>query len=207
MAIETKQGIVDEIVYELYDGLPPADKSISDQFVLRKVNNYIADAAIKSAFVTNNIDGITYADDIFRLTYTNLSLTLDTVYNLMYTALPALPVGLPRQRSFDVFATGAEPGLFKMMSRGNYQRLKALPSLKKVFCFIENGRAYFDFSFVDPLTVVTAVNMAIVTSGALDLTAQVNLPDDMIHSLKTAIIAELRTMIGLPLNPETSPQH
>jgi hypothetical protein len=207
MAIQTKQSLVDEIVYELYDGMPPVERSLSDQFILRKVNNYIADAAMKSAFQSSNIEGVVYADDIFRLTYTTLSLQTDNFYQLQFCTLPALPVGLPRQRAFEVFSTGTDPGLFKVTSRGSYQRIKALPSLKKVFCFVENGKMYFDFSFVDPLTVVATVNMSIITSGALDLTATINLPDDMITGLKASIITELRQTIGFPLQPETSPQH
>lgn len=196
MAVQTRQHVVDQIKYEVYGGIPGNDVSLSDRFVLTKVNNWIAKEAINNAFANTNIDNLTYSDDIFNLTFKNLALTSDADYDLKVLTLPALPVGLPRQRAIHVFATGVPADLFKPISRFEYQRLTALPQLQKVFYFIENDNAYFTFKYVNPLVAIDTVHMTMTTSGALDLTAKLNMPDDMIDAMKMAIVAELKVMIG-----------
>lgn len=195
--IQTRQEVVQEILMDLYGGMIPNDNAVSERLVLRKVNNWIAEQALKSAYGYNNLESLLYADDIFNITFKNLNLTVDTDYKLKYTPLPALPVGLPRQRSFNVFATDVKASMFKPMSRFEYQRISELPSLPKVFYFIENDNAYFDFSFVNKLTDINQVHMVITTSGALDLSAKLNLPDDMIAAMKISVLMELRVMTGL----------
>lgn len=200
MAIPTRLSVVQEILYEAYNGMPPNDASISENFVLRKVNNWIAQEAVKSAYGTTNIDGITYADDIFNLQFNNITLIDDAIYGIKKITLPALPVGLPRQRSFNVSSTGINPTLFKPIGRFEYQRIHSLPAMGKVYYFVEADSMYFDLSFAtkfNKLLSISTVNLVITTSGALDLSASLNLPDDMIENMKSAIVMELRMMMGV----------
>ena len=197
MGLKTYQEIVDEIVYEVYGGIPSNDRAISDQFVLRKINNWIAEAAVKSAFGTYNLDAIVEADDIFRITYTGLMLTTDTATGLKTTAMPAQPVGIPSMRSFNVFPPAQYGGrastLFKPIYASEVSRIRSQARIRKVFYWQENGLLWFIDSF-SIMASYTSVNLSLVTSGVYSLTANINLPDDMIHAMKLSIVPELNNM-------------
>lgn len=213
MALVKKKEIVDEIAYELWAGIPSADRSISDNFILRKLNDRIAENAVKSAFGNYNLDGAVVADDIFRLTYTGIIVSLDNISGFYFFPLPAQPVGIPGERSFEIYPPanrrGVRSQIFKMIARSEATSVGALPGMRKVFCFVDNGNMCFIDNFQIMATYPT-VNMSVVTSGANDLNAFLNLPDDMIASVKSLVLTDLRQMLGVmdntPLPPMDSPQ-
>jgi hypothetical protein len=213
MSLKTKQEICDEIRYETYAGINTNDASISLNFILRKLNDKIAAYALKSATLNYQVDGYFEADGMFRMTYTNLTLTQDQYTGVKYTPLPVQPAVLPRNRSFEVFPLaqrgGIQSSLFKMINREEVTYVRSLPSIKKVFCFEDSG----NMNFVDSnniLAYVSAVNISIVTGGMNNLTDSLNLPGDMIDAIKREIVAECRAMIGIkdmtPLPASDSPQ-
>lgn len=206
MAITTKNELVQEIAYELWGGMPSADRAISDNFILRKLNDKIGEAALKSAYATYNIDGVVCADDIFRVTYTNLTLLTDSVSGFKYFPLPTQPVGLPSNRSFEVFPPanrgGVQNDTFKMISRSEVQSIKSLPPIKKVWCFVDTGNMNFIDSF-NIISYYTTLNLSVVSSDANNLQSPLNLPDDMISAVKEAVLRDLRPMIGLQ---DTTPE-
>jgi len=213
MALKTKQELVDEVIYEVYAGMPSNTRSISDNFVVRILNNHIAEAAVKSAYASNNLDGIVAADDIFTLTYT-MPLSTDTVTGNKYFAHPAQPVGLPNKRAMTIFPPktrgGVMSSIFKGILRSDVTKVRSMPTIKKVFHYTENGNEYFLDTVPSIMSGYSSVNLSIVSSGANDLTAFVNLPDDMIASVKSLCIAECRQMLQLtdiiPLTPQDNPQ-
>lgn len=213
MALTTKKEIVDEIAYALYGGMPSADRSISDQYILRQLNDEIAAAAVKSAFGSYNLDGCVCADDIFRLTYTGLSITFDTVSGYYFTPLPAQPVGIPGERSFEIYPPanrrGVRSQIFKMIARSEATSVGALPGMRKVFCFVDNGNMCFIDNF-QIMPTYSTINMSVVTSGANDLNAFLNFPDDMIGEIHSKIVQDLRQLITIqdttPLPAQDHPQ-
>lgn len=213
MALKTKQELVDEIIYEVYSGIPGNKRAISDNFVVRILNNHIAEAAVKSAFGNYNMDGIVAADDIFTLNYTGIPLLTDTASGNKYFTHPAQPVGLPSKRAMTIFPPvqrgGAMSSIFKGILRSDVTKVRDLPSIKKVFHYTENGNEYFIDNW-QIMATYSAVNLSIVTSGANDLTAFVNMPDDMIAAVKMQCIQECRQMMALqdtsPLPPADTPQ-
>ncbi len=200
MSLRTKKEIVDEIRYEVYGGMPSVDAAISENFILRKLNNKIATSAMQQALGSYKMDGAVCVDDIFTLTYSDLTLTVDGVTGLKYFEIPSQPIGLPDNQSITVFPPknrgGMMSDLFKKTTRKKWTMVRSLPSLKKVFHITENGREYFNDEF-GIMQSYDSVNASIVTSGAQDLSAFLNLPDDMISQVKAECIAELRPMMGL----------
>lgn len=213
MALRIKRDIVQEILMEIYGGIPSVDAAISENFVLRKLNNKIATSAMLQAMGSYKMDGVVCIDDIFTLTYTDLALTLDAANGLKYFIIPSQPIGIPNNQSITVFPPVTRGGMlndiFKPTKRSKLTMVRSLPNLKKVFHFTENGREYFNDEFGIMATFIT-VNASIITSGAQDLTAFLNLPDDMISAVKAECIAELRPMMGLvdsvPLPVSDNPQ-
>lgn len=213
MALTTKQEIVDEIRYQLYGGMPSNTAAISSQFVLRLLNDRIAESAIKSAFGTYNLDGCVCADDIFTLSYSNLILLTDINNGLKYFELPTQPIGLPSNRAFNIYPPnmrgGIQSSVFKPISRSEVTYVRSMPGIKKVFHFVTNGRMYFVDNYLITSTY-SSVNADIITSGANDIISFLNLPDDLIATCKALVLNDLRPMLQLqditPMPPQDSPQ-
>ena len=172
MALRTKKEIVQEVLYECYGGIPNVNSSISENFVLRKLNNKIASNAMMQAMGTYKMDGAICVDDIFTLTYSSLTLLNDDNTGLKYVALPSQPIGLPYNQAITVFPPAPRGGmlndLFKPTTRKKLTMVRSLPNLKKVFHFIENGRVYFEDEY-GIMATFTTLNMSIITSGATDI--------------------------------------
>lgn len=211
--LTTKQEIVQEVLYAVYGGPPPNDAVISQRYVLRQLNDKIAAYALKSASMTYQVDGVFQTDDVFRLTYTNLPLSQDSVSGMKYTPLPAQPVGLPRMRSFDIYPPanrgGVQASMFRPIGRDEVQFVRSIPGLKRVYYYIENG----NINFIDNWGILqhfTTVNLSLVTSGANNLTDSLNLPDDMADAIHNELTNECRQILGLtdvtPLPAADAPQ-
>ncbi len=176
------------------------------------MNNRIAEAAVKSAYAAYNLDGCVCADDIFILTYTGIALSTDAVTGNKYFPLPTQPIGLPSKRGINIYPPanrgGVMSSIFKPISRAEATKVRSLPKIRKVFHYTANGNEYFidEFNIMDSYNTV---NMDVMSAGANELDAFLNLPDDMIVGIKTPIIAELRAMLMLmdttPLPAADSP--
>lgn len=207
MALKTKKEIVDEILYEAYSGTPPDNAAISANFVLRGLNNLIAEAAVKSAYQNNAIEGVTYTDDIFYTAFKNLTLLDDIDSGLRYFVLPAQPIGLPRERSFRVYPDKsiANRGndLFKPLPASQAKYIMNLPRSNKIYHFVEDGRMYFITKNIW-FSEHPSVNMTIASGGANNLSDILNLPDDMVAGIKTVMVLNVRKMMGTMDNlPDT----
>jgi len=198
MAIQTKLALVQEIRYEVYGGEPPIEATLSENFVLRRLNNEIADFAYRQALQNSNIEGIMYADDIFNITYGAVPLTLDSIYGLYTAKLPAIPLGLPRNRALQIFPSTPDKTLFKPINRSEYMQMLSLPKLKKVYYFVENNSVYFDCSGMNPLFVMQPVNMTITTPGALDMDEELHMPAEAIKTIKNTLVPILKSAAMTP---------
>ncbi len=212
MALRKKIEVVQEILYEVYGGINTNNTTISENFVVRELNNFIAESAVKSAFGAYNLDGCVCADDIFTLTYSGLTLLSDAVTGNKYFPLPAQPVGIPSKRSISVFPPanrgGVQNDLFKGIMRNEVTKARRLPNVRKVFHYTENGNE----NFIDNNQIMQGfdtLNASIVTAGANDLTTFLNMPDDMINAAKMSIVPRLRQMMGIsdvtPVPPADAP--
>lgn len=213
MASTTKRQVVDEIRYQLFGGISNNSTAISENFVLRLVNNRIAEAAVKNSYINSNLEGVLYADDIFTLTYSALPLLTDANSGLKYFVHPTSIAGLPNKRAITVFPPKTRGGfmddLFKPILRNKVTKVRRLPNLKKVFHFTEDGNEYFVDNF-QIMESFTTLNASIVSAGALDMDAPINIPEDMISGIKALIIAECRQMMSItdvtPLPAADNPQ-
>ena len=191
--IQTKIEVVQEILYEVYGGITSSDVRLSERFVLGKVNNKIASLAVVNAYQLTNVEGITYADDFFYITFEDIPVLYSNNTGFYYFKLPAQPIGLPRERSFNLYpsktsgCTGMDSTLFKMMPRHEVQRRRSLPNMNKVYCFIQDFKMHMLVPDSMPVFNVKTINLVIASAdGGLD--SQLNLPQDMIDTLKKSKI-------------------
>lgn len=213
MAMRTKKEIVQEILYELFGGIPSVDASISENFVLRKLNNKIASSAVQQTLLGYKLEGVYGELDIFTLTFTGLALSTNANTGLKYVDLPVQPIYTPLNQSITVFAPAPRGGmlndLFKPTTRRKLTMVRSLPNLKKVYYFVENGQVIFEDEW-QIMATFTSVGMSIVTSGTNDLLSFLNLPDDAIDLVKKECLLELRGMMQLsdttPLPVADTPQ-
>jgi len=213
MALTTKLEVVQEILYEVFGGMQSNQSAISENFILRKLNDRIAEAAVKSAFGSYNLDGCVCVDDIFNLTYSALTLLTDSNNGLKYVVLPTQPIGLPSGRAFNVYPPnnlgGIQQSTFKPISRGEVTYIRSLPVIKKIFHFVENGRLYIIDNY-NLSQYFPTLNMTVTSSGANNLTDILNLPDDMIAGVKMLVIQDCKQMMMLadttPLPQSDAPE-
>jgi len=202
MALKTKRAVCQEILYEVYGGMPPSDARITERFVLTKLNDQQATHTLLNAYNNSNLEGITYADDIFYVTYNQIPLVDDAMTGYRTATLPALPSSLPSQRAFDIIPTSpvcdAQRTMIKMMERHEVQRMHSLPPVKKVFGFVNNGKIYFYINpKMFPLLELNSINLTIATpDGGMD--SFLNMPADAVASAKKNIIADLRNSLMIP---------
>lgn len=202
MAIKTNKQFCQEVLYELYGGMPPSDARISERFVLTKLHDQVAKLGVVSAFNTSNAEGITYADDIFYITFRNISVTLDAQIGLLKAELPQLPMGLPRQRSFNITPSSptcdAQHTMIKMTERHEIQRRMSLPPVRKVFAYVTDTALYLYVNkAMFPMLKIPSINLTMATP-AMGMDDKTNMPADMLAMAKAAILAELRTSLMIP---------
>lgn len=202
MAIKTNKQFCQEVLYELYGGMPPADARITERFVLTKLYDQVSRLGLISAYNTSNAEGITYADDTFYISFRNIPVVKDIAMGLVKAELPALPIGLPKQKALNVMPSSPtcddQHTMIKMMERHELQRRMSLPPVRKVFAFITDTAMYFYINKkMFPILVLSSVNMVIATP-AEGMDAEMNMPRDMIAMAKAAIVAELRTSLMMP---------
>lgn len=202
MAIKTNKEFCQEVLYEVYGGMPPSDARITERFVLTKLYDQIANLATVNAFANNNIEGVTYADDVFYVAFNSLALTDDAPTGYKVLTLPAMPVGLPSQRSLRLTPTSPvcdeQRAMIKMMPAGNVQRMHSLPPVRKVFAFVQGSKLFFYINpKMFPLLELSTVNLTMATA-ATGLDGELNMPQDMIMTAKTRIVAELRASLMIP---------
>lgn len=202
--IRTKGELIEEILFESYAGFPSNTQRLDERFVVRKVNETIAFLAKKNAFETSNVEGITYADGAFYVSYTGIAIQNDAVNTgLKYIELPASPVGLPRARSFNVFPPagkgGAKSAVFKPIAINEVQLVSGLPSVPNtIFYYPTSGKLHFVSKENSLINAYTTLNVTMATSGSTSLDEDVNLPDDYIAELKQILVPQLRTMLMMP---------
>lgn len=202
MAIKVGKEFCQEVLYELYGGISTDEARISERFVLTKLNDQIASLAVVNAYQNNNLEGITYADDYFYTTFSNLAVTVDTITGLKCALLPSHPISLPSERQYRVYPVATRGGIsstvFKMVKAGALQRIISQPKMKKVYCFVQDGKMNFYIPPTMPaIFELNAINITMATS-AVGMDTPINLPQDMIALAKKNILAELRASIGTP---------
>lgn len=202
--LKKKRQLVEEIRTEAYGGMPPVDAKFSENYVLLRLNAKLAIKAKINAFDLTNLEGITYADDMFYIKFKGIEVKVDSDTGYHFIDLPAQPIGLPRQRSFSLYMPkngdhgGRGDGLFKMIGSHEVSRLASLPSVNKVFCYVEDGKIFM----VKPRKMrglkieKVSLNIASVDGG---LDSDLNAPADMIDIVSRELVKELRDgILGMP---------
>lgn len=203
MALRTKADVVEEIAYEVNGGLDSSDSRLDERFILRLVNETIAYLAKKSAFETNNLEGITYSSEVFTLTYNDIDVATDSGANLKYIELPVQPIGLPRQRAFNVYPNAIFGGvistMFKPVGAHEVQSIRTLPKVPNtVWYFLQGNKIYFVQKGTGYMDKYKKMNLRVISSGGTSMSDPLNLPEDMIVELKQMVVERVRKSLFTP---------
>jgi hypothetical protein len=203
MSVKTKKEFCQEVLYEVYGGMPPSDARITERFVLTKLNDTIANFALVNAYEKTNLEGITYADDTFYVRFNNVALSDDSASGDKVATLPSMPVGLPSQRSITITPANvnSDPSLIKMIERHEVARMKSSSRrnpVKNIYMWIVGNKLYgYINKNMFPLLELPAINLDIATADG-GLTSDLNMPQGMIATAKTNIVAELKKSLMMP---------
>ncbi|WP_312697041.1 hypothetical protein [Sphingobacterium mizutaii] len=202
--LKKRRQIVEEIRTEAYGGMPPVDAKFSENFVLLRFNSKLAAKARINAFELTNLEGITYADDMFYVRFKDLEVKDDSDTGYKFVIIPAQPIGLPRQRAFTLSLPkkgqigGRDSSLFKMIGRHEVDRMNSLPGMNKVYCYVEDGKIFMKLPKRMRGLDFDKVSLSIATAdGGLD--SDLNAPAEMVEIISRELVKELRDgILGMP---------
>lgn len=156
----TYRAQADKIRTEYYRGVPPQEASFSLRFVAQLISEEYAAITRQNAFENSNAQEVTYSNDTFIATFSNITVLTDTTLLVRYINLPSIPTALPNNQEIQkVWPVGARKvQIIPITNRSKFSQDMLPPLRNKVLYYIENGRLVFDNNTYFDFTAVN-VNM------------------------------------------------
>lgn len=147
----------DKIRTEYYRGVPPQEAEFSLRFVSQLISEEYAAITRLNAFENSNASEVTYSNDTFIATFSNITVQYDSTLLVRYINLPSIPTALPNNQEIEkVWPVGARKvQIIPITNRSKFSQDMLPPVRNKVLYYIENGRlvfdntTYFDFDAVN----------------------------------------------------------
>jgi hypothetical protein len=91
----TRYAFIERILRQIYNGQPSDDSSITYNLVNQWLNDAIGSVVKKNYMDSIQLDGVSYVNNSFYTTFTNLDIAAETVDNVTYSVdLPIIPIAL-----------------------------------------------------------------------------------------------------------------
>ncbi len=197
----TWRQLIQRLQRHINDGFPEADFSISDNEMLLYVNEALAYALVGTVYQNAKIEGSLVTPDGFLTTYALPALTKDNITKEWHTTLPQTPLSLPLGHSITqayfadvVNGKGTQLNFIKA-KRVAYR--KNMPLQFGVRAWVEGSKIIMEASDGSPLLGQT-LYVTMIGTRTDDLDAVLNVPDDIIQAVFTAVTARLTQRMQLP---------
>ena len=199
----TRYALIERILRQIYNGQPSDDSSVTYNLVNQWLNDAIGLAVKKNYTDSIQMDGISYINNSFYTTYTNLDISAETVDNVTYSiALPQIP-----------FALGKDEGVATLQFVGDKKTSQTAiplsmnqvayidnmrPIQNKILYWIEGKHIYAKSSI--PLTSYKATLRMISGGDSSDLTSTLIIPDDYMPLIVEYIKGQLAFEKSRPID-------
>ncbi len=190
----TRSAYIEQMLRDVYGSQPTDDSALTENLVNVWVNEGIGIAIKQSWKESAALEGITYLNNSFYLTFTDLAIVTENRNDLLYkTTLPQIPYSLGRNEGVASvrFADSFEQMSYDAVPLSTNQiayafQMRAIPN--KVLYWNESQYIYIKSPL--PLWRMTAtVRMVAASEDASDLDSVLNLPDDVL-ALVTAYVTK-----------------
>lgn len=146
MAKTTYRLLSDLIRTEYYRGIPPQEASFSIRFIAQLISEEYAAIARQNAFENSNAGDVTYSNDTFIATFSNITVLSDTTLLTRYINLPSIPTALPNNQEIQkVWPVGARKvQIIPITNRSKFSQDLLPPIKNQVLYYIQDGKLIFD---------------------------------------------------------------
>jgi hypothetical protein len=177
----TRYALIERILRQIYNGQPSDDSNITYNLVNQWLNDAIG-IAVKKNYTDNiQIDGVSYVNNSFYTTFTNIDINAETVDTVTYSIdLPIIPYALGRNEGVAMLQfvgdkKTSQTAIPLSMNQIAYQE-QLRPIQNKILYWIEGKNIYVKSSI--PLTSYKATLRLISGGDSKDLNSTLIVPDD-----------------------------
>lgn len=199
----TRNALIERILRQIYNGQPSDDSNITYNLVNQWLNDAIG-MAVKKNYTDNiQIDGISYVNNSFYTTFTNIDINAETVDTVTYSIdLPVIPYALGRNEGVAMLQfvgdkKTSQTAIPLSMNQVAYQE-QLRPIQNKILYWIEGKNIYVKSSI--PLTSYKATLRMISGGDSTDLTSTLIVPDDYMPMIVEYIKGQLAFEKSRPID-------
>ena len=199
----TRYQYIELILRMIYNGQPSDDSSITFNQVNLWLNQGIGLAAKKNYTDSIQLDGITYVNNSFYTTITNLDISPELVDNVTYSIkLPQIPVALGKNEGIaTVQFVGdkktSQTGIPVSMNQVAY--LENLRPIQNKILYWNEGENIFLRSTI-PMSAYKATVRLVSGGDSTNLNSTLNIPDDYLPLIVEYIKSQLAFERSRPID-------
>ncbi len=199
----TRYALIERILRQIYNGQPSDDSNITFNLVNQWLNDAVG-MAVKKNYTDNiQIDGISYVNNSFYTTFTNIDINAETVDTFTYSIdLPVIPYALGKNEGVAMLQfvgdkKTSQTAIPLSMNQVAYQE-QLRPIQNKILYWIEGKNIYVKSSI--PLTSYKATLRMISGGDSTDLTSTLIVPDDYMPMIIEYIKGQLAFEKSRPID-------
>jgi hypothetical protein len=177
----TRYALIERILRQIYNGQPSDDSNITYNLVNQWLNDAIGLAVKRNYTDSIQMDGISYVNNSFYTTFTNIDINAETVDTVTYSIdLPIIPYALGKNEGVAMLQfvgdkKTSQTAIPLSMNQVAYQE-QLRPIQNKILYWIEGKNIYVKSSI--PLTSYKATLRLISGGDSSDLNSTLIVPDD-----------------------------
>lgn len=178
--MSTRRQYIERILRQVYGGYPTDDSEITFNLVNHWLNDALASAAKLNYTESIRIDGISYVNNSFYLTYKDISFSEESLF--VYSAtLPQVPVGLGKNEGINDLRFKMPDGSFSYSAIPLSQNQKGysdmLPPIPNKILYWYEGNSIYAKSTLILSKMSSSITM--VSGGdSSNLDSIINVPED-----------------------------
>lgn len=199
----TRYAIIERILRQIYNGQPSDDSNITYNLVNEWLNDAIG-MAVKKNYTDNiQIDGVSYVNNSFYTTFTDIDINAETVDTVTYSIdLPVIPYALGRNEGVAMLQfvgdkKTSQTAIPLSMNQVAYQE-QLRPIQNKILYWIEGKNIYVKSAI--PLTQYKATLRLISGGDSSDLNSTLIVPDDYMPMVVEYIKGQLAFEKSRPID-------
>ncbi len=199
----TRYALIERILRQIYNGQPSDDSNITFNLVNQWLNDAVG-MAVKKNYTDNiQIDGISYVNNSFYTTFTNIDINAETVDTVTYSIdLPVIPYALGKNEGVAMLQfvgdkKTSQTAIPLSINQVAYQE-QLRPIQNKILYWIEGKNIYVKSSI--PLTSYKATLRMISGGDSTDLTSTLIVPDDYMPMIIEYIKGQLAFEKSRPID-------
>ncbi len=196
----TRNQLIEQILRQIYGGYVPDDASITPMLANQYIDQGIAFAA-KTNYTDNlKLEGISFVNNSFYITFKNLAISKDEK-NLWKVTLPQIPVGVGYSEGISTVQLKDDQGLISRpcipLTQNQKTYFQSMPHVPPQTLFYSEGEDVFIISSLKLSDYTASVTM-ISGGDSTDLTSTLNIPPDYIPAVIQYVQQQLMIMKGRP---------